>query len=101
MGLLTSAITLAITQTIQEETVQIFQDAHLAQEMGLKDVANASQDSTKIQEEPVSVAMFQTANLVECRMFAINVMKTIKVSVFQFLVINVFYVIKLQLALDV
>jgi hypothetical protein len=94
MGPLAMEITLTITQTKQEETVQGFQGAHFAQEMELN-VPNASQDSTKIQEEFVSVAMFLNANLVECRMFAINAMKTIKVSLFQFMVTIVLYVIQM------
>jgi hypothetical protein len=85
---------------IQKETALRFLAVHSVQGMELKDVPNASKNSAKIQEEFVSVAMFQTASLVECRMFAINATKTIRASFLPFLVINVFYVIKVQLVQD-
>ena len=98
---LTSAILLTMKPMVQKETVLRFMAVHYVQEMEPLDEPNASQNSAKIQEESVSVAMFLIANLVECQMFAINATKMIRASFLPFLVINVFYVIKLQLALDV
>jgi hypothetical protein len=101
MGPLTSATILTMKPMIQKETVLRFLAVHSVQEMEPVDVPNASQNSAKIQEESVSVAMFQTANLVECQMFAINATKMIRASFLPFLVINVFYAIKVQLVQDV
>lgn len=95
------AIILTMKPMIQNETALRFLAVHSVQGMETVDVPNASQNSAKIQEESVSVAMFQTANLVECRMFAINATKMIRASFLPFLVINVFYVIKVQLVQDV